>query len=161
MRRAPSWAAATRRSAPTRRWARGPGLAFPRLPCTFSLPLDLPSSRLPRPAPPWWYGAAVRRTFPHRRPSCPITLSLLSPLPQPVSSRALLLSRSSSVRPPRILQALALERLLFPSFPVSSRCLSCFSRNRPRDLSYPDIFVPTFPILRAFIRNRMGESKQS
>lgn len=115
-------------------------------------------SRLPRPASQWWSEAAVRRRLPHPRPSCPITPSAVAPL-QLGSNRAP--SSSIFVWPLRILQALALEQLLSFLPRLLSVCPGCFSWNRPRDLSNPDIFVFTFPILRVFIGNRMGGSKQS
>lgn len=137
---------------------RGPRL--PWAPAEPALPdRTWTDSRLPRPASQWWSEAAVRRRLPRPRPSCPNTPSVLAPFLSlgptgPPSS-------SIFVRPLRILQALALEQLLSFLSRLPSVCPGCFSRNRPRDLSNPDIFVFTFPILRVFIGNRMGGSKQS
>lgn len=143
MRLAPSWAAVTRRSAPTRRWARGPGLASPRLHSTSLCPPALPSLFPPAAAgTPWWSGSAVGRRSPHPRPRCPFTLSLLSPHPNlwPADAPPFSIFLSPA---PDVSLVLAPERLLFPSFLVSW-CPGRFSPNQPRDLSHPEYFCPYF-----------------
>lgn len=159
MRRAPYWAAATQRSAPTRRWVRGGGLASPGLPRNLLSPTGLgliPACRGRLPS-----GGLRPRVvvgFPIPGPAAP-----LPPASSPPSSASV---QQGPPRPRSSFGRSGFSRLwpwssCFPSSPVSSVCPGCFSRNRPRDLSNPDIFVFTFPILRVFIVNRMGGSKQS
>lgn len=54
------------------------------------------------------------------------------------------------LRPLGILQALALDNYSFLP-----------PRSHPRDLLHPGLLVPTLPILRVFVRNPLGESRQS
>lgn len=124
----------------------------PRLPQAPAGPTDPdPPCPVPaRPTPAWWSAIVIYFRLPHPRPSCPFTLGLRPAGP--------LFPPSSPAQPLRIPRAWAAARSFF--FRLFS-ALRLLFRNPSRDLLNPDIFVPTFPILRAFVKNRMEESKQS
>lgn len=156
MRRVLSWAAATPRSAPTRRWARGPGLVSRGSRRTSPSRPGCPYSRLPQSSPQWWSGAAVSLPLPYPKPTLPF-------YPQPPGPPSACvqqgppspLSLTLSGQPGR-----TLEQLLCPSSPASSWCTTAFHETSPRPLRSRHL-CPCFShpkIIYLFIRDQMGES---